>query len=138
MQHLSEATVREIIVLSEARLAAIPQDQTRDQILESILGDPSPEQKALQHSLDKLNHHQALDLVAMMYAGRYMVESEFYENDQDDVEGLEQQPPREKFEDICKDHRRNFQHHDTATLISMCEQKSNVLHRYLKAALVHR
>lgn len=137
MQHLSDVTVREIIALSEARLAAIPRDQSRDQILESILGNAGPEEKALQNSLDKLNHYQALDLVAMMYAGRYVIESELYENEQDDVEGLDEQPLREKFEDICKDHRHNFQHHDTATLISMCEQKSNVLHRYLKAALRH-
>ncbi|MDI3274894.1 DUF3775 domain-containing protein [Pseudomonas sp. AL03] len=134
MQHLSDATVREIIILSEARLAAIPQDQTRDQILESILGDPSPEEKALRDSLNKLSHNQALNLVAMMYAGRYMLESEPYENDQDDDEGREEQPPREEFGDVYKDHLRNFQHHDTSTLISMCEQKTNVLHRYLKAA----
>lgn len=137
MQHLSDATVREIIILSEARLAAIPRDQTRDQILESILGDPSPEEKALRDSLNKLSHYQALQLVAMMYAGRYTVENEPYENDQDD-ESLEEQLPMEKFGDVYKDHIRNFQHHDAATLISMCEQKTNVLHRYLKAALGRR
>ena len=135
MQHLSDATVREIIILSEARLAAIPQDQTRDQILESILGEPTPEEKALRDSLNRLSHPQALELVAMMYAGRYTVENEPYENGQDDDEGLEEDLPREKFEDVYKDHLRNFQHHDTATLLSMCAQKTNVLHRYLKAAL---
>lgn len=138
MQYLSDATVREIITLSEARLAAIPQNQTRDQILEGILGDPSPEEKALQDSLDKLNQRQALDLVAMMYAGRYMLENEPYENDQDDHDGMEEQPPREKFEDVYKDHLRNFQHDDAATLVSMCEQKTSVLHRYLNAALGRR
>ncbi|MHC8396107.1 hypothetical protein ACYZT8_21070 [Pseudomonas sp. LB3P93] len=138
MQHLSDATVREIIILSEARLAAIPQDQTRDQILESILKDPTPEEKVLRDSLNRLSHTQALELVAMMYAGRYAVENEPYESDQDDDEGVEQQLPIEKFEDVYKDHLRNFQHDDAATLISMCEQKTNVLHRYLKAALGRR
>jgi len=135
MQHLSDATVREIIILSEARLAAIPQDQTRDQILESILGEPTPEEKALSDSLNRLSHPQALELVAMMYAGRYQVENEPYESAQDDDEGVDERQPRETFEDVYKDHLRNFQHDDTSTLISMCAQKTNVLHRYLKAAL---
>lgn len=138
MQRLSDATVRQIILLSQARLAAIPQDQTRDQILESILGDPSAEEKSLNNLLNKLSHHQALDLVALMYAGRYVVENEPYEKDQDDYDDMEEQPPREKFEDVYEDHLRNFQHHDTSTLISMCNQKTNVLHRYLEAALGHR
>jgi hypothetical protein len=135
MKHLSEATVREIIFLSEARLAAIPQDQTKDQILESILGNSSPEEQALRDALNKLSHAQALDLVAMMYTGRYMLENEPYENNEDDGEGMDEQFPMEKFEDVYKDHLRNFQHHDIGTLTSMCEQKTNVLHRYLEIAL---
>lgn len=138
MQHLSDATVLEIITLSEARLAAIPKDQTRDQVLESILADASPAEKALWNALDNLSHNQALSLVAMMYAGRYMVENEPYENVQDDDEGMVEQTPRESFWDVYNDHLRNFQHHDTATLVSMCQQKTTVLHRYLKAALGRR
>lgn len=138
MRHLSDSTVREIIILSEARLAAIPQNQTNEEILESILGEPSPQQKALQDSLDKLSHDQALDLVAMMYTGRTMVESEPNKNDPDVDEGLDGQLPKEKFGDFYKDHQRNFQNNDTATLISICEEKSNALPRYLRAALEHR
>lgn len=137
MPQLSDTTVREIIILSEARLAAIPKDQTRDQILDSILEVPKPEEKALRDLLNKLSHPQALELVAMMYAGRYTVENEPYESDQGD-ESVEERLPREKFEDVYKDHLRNFRHDDTATLISMCEQKTNVLHRYLTAALGRR
>ncbi|WP_434557996.1 hypothetical protein [Pseudomonas sp. Z4-20] len=137
MKHLSDATVREIIFLSEARLAAIPKDQTQDQILESILGEPSSEEQALRDALSKLSHAQALHLVAMMYTGQYMLENEPYENNEDDGEGMEEQLPMEKFEDVYKDHLRNFQHHDVETLTSMCEQKTNVLHRYLETALKH-
>lgn len=135
MQYLSYATVREIIDLSEARLAAIPRDQTRDQVLEGILGDPNAEDLALRNSLSSLNHYQALDLVAMMYAGQYLVENEQFEYCEGDDEGFEEELPSETYEDIYKDHIRNFQHRDVQTLISMCEQKASVLHKYLKAAL---
>lgn len=137
MKRLSDATVREIILLSKERLAAIPKNQTQGQVLKSILGVPSPEEQALQDSLNKLNHGQALRLVALMYVGQYLVENEPYEDDRDDEEGLGEQLPMEKLEDVYKDHIRNFQYHDVETLISMCDQKTSVLHRYLEAALGH-
>lgn len=134
MPHLSNATVREIISLAEARFAAIPRNQTQEQILDRILGNPNPQELALRGALNKLDHHQALCLVATMYAGRYLVENEQFENAQDD-DYSEDQAPEEKYEEIYQDHFRNFHHRDVAALISLCEDKTEVLHRYLKAAL---
>lgn len=127
MHYLSEATVREIIALSVAQAAAVPQDQTKNQMWGSLLAGPGPEEKALQDSLDKLSHPQALHLAAMMYAGRYLVETESYDDEEKDT-----------FEDVYNGHLVNFKSRDTASLIRMCEDKAPVLHRYLKAALENR
>jgi hypothetical protein len=136
MQQLSEATIREIIDLSEARLAAIPADQTQDQVLQSILGRPRAEETALHDALDKLSHDQALQLVATMYAGQYLAQNQHPQNSFDVEE--DEEAPMETFDDVYKDQIRNFQHTATSTLISMCEQKSLVLHRYLRAAVDRR
>lgn len=135
MDYLSDKTVLEIISLSEARLAAIPQNQTQRQKLGSILGQSTAEELALRNSLDKLNQHQAVQLTAMMYAGQYLVDTVGHDDHQDDEEVGEQQRPLEGFEDVYRGHLHGFQHHNADTLISMCEEKASVLHRYLKAAL---
>ncbi|QUE91170.1 hypothetical protein [Pseudomonas sp. SCA2728.1_7] len=137
MLHLSTEKVREIIILSEARFSAIPQDRTKEQVLDSILGPHSPEEKALWDAFNELKHEQVVELTAMMLAGRYLVENEPYEsvlNDADDEE-FDEQVPKENFADIYNDHVRNFQSHKTSSLIVMCEGKTTFLHRYLKAAL---
>ena len=127
MQYLSEATVREIMDLSLAQAAAAASEgKTTDQMWDSIIGGPSPEEKALQDSLDKLNQFQALDLVAMMYAGREMVQAETYTDE-----------AKEKFVDVYNHNLVIYKNHGKDALIRRCEDKAPVLHRYLKAALVH-
>jgi hypothetical protein len=121
MKYITEAKVREIIELAEENFQSLPDSQTDEEVLASVLSAPTPQEAALTRHLESLTREEVLELLALMYIGQFNVHGGPV--DIDDA--------KSEFSAL----QRSFVNDDSSSLVYQCASKNLVLHTYLKHGL---